>query len=96
MVLDFISPESVGESIQLTDEVRLLPENHIAKEKTLEVKFSTIIIRNTYIIHYIKAWLYLSLFSLQVKKRALDTIDAAIKKVRELTNALQESSPLIV
>lgn len=38
VVLDFISPESVGESIQLTDEVRLLPENHIAKEKTLEVK----------------------------------------------------------
>ncbi|TYK13094.1 lysine-specific demethylase JMJ25 [Cucumis melo var. makuwa] len=63
VVLDFISPESVGESIQLTDEVRLLPENHIAKEKTLEVK-----------------------------KRALHTIDAAIKQVRELTNALQEVS----
>ncbi|XP_022950666.1 lysine-specific demethylase JMJ25 isoform X2 [Cucurbita moschata] len=60
VVLDFISPESVGESIQLIDEVRLLPENHIAKVKTLEVK-----------------------------KRALATIDAAIKRVRELTNALQ-------
>ncbi|XP_023518038.1 lysine-specific demethylase JMJ25-like [Cucurbita pepo subsp. pepo] len=61
VVLDFMSPESVGQSIQLIDEVRLLPKNHIAKEKTLEVK-----------------------------KRALETIDAAIKKVRELTNALQE------
>ncbi|XP_022142227.1 lysine-specific demethylase JMJ25 isoform X2 [Momordica charantia] len=60
VVLDFISPESVSESIQLIDEVRLLPEDHIAKEKTLEVK-----------------------------KMALYTIDAAIKEVRELTNALQ-------
>ena len=49
VVLDFISPESVGESIQLTDEVRLLPENHIAKEKTLEVKISTILSGNAYI-----------------------------------------------
>ena len=51
VVLDFISPESVGESIQLIDEVRLLPENHIAKVKTLEVKILTILIRNAYINH---------------------------------------------
>ncbi|XP_062013297.1 lysine-specific demethylase JMJ28 isoform X2 [Rosa rugosa] len=38
VVLDFMSPENVTECIQLTDEVRLLPEDHKAKVDKLEVK----------------------------------------------------------
>ncbi|KAL6201103.1 hypothetical protein ACLB2K_024818 [Fragaria x ananassa] len=38
VVLDFMSPENVTECIQLTDEVRLLPEAHKAKVDKLEVK----------------------------------------------------------
>lgn len=37
VVLDFMSPENVIECIQLTDEVRLLPEDHKAKADKLEV-----------------------------------------------------------
>ncbi|KAI7993896.1 Lysine-specific demethylase JMJ25 [Camellia lanceoleosa] len=36
--LDFVSPENLSECIRLTEEVRLLPENHRAKEDKLEVK----------------------------------------------------------
>lgn len=36
--LEFVSPENVAESIQLIDEVRLLPEDHPAKVEKLEVK----------------------------------------------------------
>ncbi|KAE9452472.1 hypothetical protein C3L33_15629, partial [Rhododendron williamsianum] len=35
---DFVSPENVNECIRLTEEFRLLPENHRAKEDKLEVK----------------------------------------------------------
>ncbi|KAH7545899.1 hypothetical protein FEM48_Zijuj01G0142600 [Ziziphus jujuba var. spinosa] len=38
VVLDFISPENVTECIQLTDEIRQLPEDHKAKVDKLEVK----------------------------------------------------------
>lgn len=38
VVLDFVSPENVTECIRLTDEVRLLPEDHKAKVDKLEVK----------------------------------------------------------
>ncbi|CAL5398686.1 unnamed protein product [Camellia sinensis] len=38
VALDFVSPENVGECIRLTEEFRLLPENHKAKEDKLEVK----------------------------------------------------------
>lgn len=41
MVLDFISPENVTECIQLTDEVRQLPEDHKAKIDKLEVVYLT-------------------------------------------------------
>ena len=37
MALDFVSPENVQECIRLTDEFRLLPKNHRAKEDKLEV-----------------------------------------------------------
>ena len=37
MVLDFISPENVTECVQLTDEIRRLPEDHKAKVDKLEV-----------------------------------------------------------
>lgn len=37
VVLDFMSPENVTESAQLTDEIRLLPEDHKAKVDKLEV-----------------------------------------------------------
>ncbi|KAK1439540.1 hypothetical protein QVD17_05360 [Tagetes erecta] len=38
VALDFVSPENVGECIRLTEEFRVLPQNHRAKEDKLEVK----------------------------------------------------------
>ncbi|CAK7356662.1 unnamed protein product [Dovyalis caffra] len=38
VALDFVSPENIGECIRLTEEFRLLPPNHRAKEDKLEVK----------------------------------------------------------
>ncbi|XP_059639158.1 lysine-specific demethylase JMJ26-like [Cornus florida] len=38
VALDFVSPENIGECIRLTEEFRVLPENHSAKEDKLEVK----------------------------------------------------------
>lgn len=35
--MDFVSPENAGECIRLTEEFRLLPPNHQAKEDKLEV-----------------------------------------------------------
>lgn len=37
VALDFVSPDNVEECIRLTDEFRLLPKNHRAKEDKLEV-----------------------------------------------------------
>ncbi|EPS68622.1 hypothetical protein M569_06146, partial [Genlisea aurea] len=38
VALDFVSPENVGECVRLTEEFRVLPHNHRAKEDKLEVK----------------------------------------------------------
>ncbi|XP_075106138.1 lysine-specific demethylase JMJ26 isoform X2 [Nicotiana tabacum] len=38
VALDFVSPENVGECIRLTEEFRILPPKHRAKEDKLEVK----------------------------------------------------------
>ncbi|KAG5549665.1 hypothetical protein RHGRI_014836 [Rhododendron griersonianum] len=38
VALDFVSPENVQECIRLTEEFRILPKNHRAKEDKLEVK----------------------------------------------------------
>ncbi|KAJ6774869.1 JMJC DOMAIN-CONTAINING HISTONE DEMETHYLATION PROTEIN [Salix purpurea] len=38
VALDFVSPENVGECIRLTEEFRVLPPNHRAKEDKLEIK----------------------------------------------------------
>ncbi|XP_010032501.2 lysine-specific demethylase JMJ25-like isoform X2 [Eucalyptus grandis] len=38
VALDFVSAENVGECIRLTEEFRLLPKNHRAKEDKLEIK----------------------------------------------------------
>ncbi|KAL9356700.1 hypothetical protein Peur_049953 [Populus x canadensis] len=38
VAMDFVSPENVGECIRLTEEFRLLPPNHRAKEDKLEIK----------------------------------------------------------
>ncbi|KAK9147252.1 hypothetical protein Scep_006009 [Stephania cephalantha] len=38
VALDFVSPESVQECVRLTEEFRLLPKDHRAKEDKLEVK----------------------------------------------------------
>ncbi|CAL5195034.1 unnamed protein product [Lathyrus oleraceus] len=38
VALDFVSPENVGECLRLTEEFRLLPKYHRAKEDKLEVK----------------------------------------------------------
>lgn len=37
MALDFVSPDNVQECVRLTEEFRLLPKNHRAKEDKLEV-----------------------------------------------------------
>ncbi|KAJ7951310.1 lysine-specific demethylase JMJ25 [Quillaja saponaria] len=42
VALDFVSPENVGECIRLTEEFRLLPKTHRAKEDKLEVKKMTL------------------------------------------------------
>ncbi|VFQ67567.1 unnamed protein product [Cuscuta campestris] len=42
VALDFVSPENVGECIRMTEEFRLLPPNHRAKEDKLEVKKMTL------------------------------------------------------
>uniref|UniRef100_A0A5B7AE35 Lysine-specific demethylase JMJ25 n=1 Tax=Davidia involucrata TaxID=16924 RepID=A0A5B7AE35_DAVIN len=38
VALDFVSPENIRECIRLTEEFRVLPQNHRAKEDKLEVK----------------------------------------------------------
>ncbi|KAL2523946.1 Transcription factor jumonji (jmjC) domain-containing protein [Abeliophyllum distichum] len=38
VALDFVSPENVHECVRLTEEFRMLPQNHLAKEDKLEVK----------------------------------------------------------
>ncbi|KAJ0965468.1 hypothetical protein J5N97_026606 [Dioscorea zingiberensis] len=38
VALDFVSPENVGECLRLTEDFRVLPVNHRAKEDKLEVK----------------------------------------------------------
>ena len=35
--MDFVSPENLRECVRLSEEVRLLPEHHHAKEDKLEV-----------------------------------------------------------
>ncbi|CAI9108893.1 OLC1v1008595C1 [Oldenlandia corymbosa var. corymbosa] len=42
VALDFVSPENVGECIRMTEEFRVLPQNHRAKEDKLEVKKMTV------------------------------------------------------
>ncbi|KAK7258496.1 hypothetical protein RIF29_24075 [Crotalaria pallida] len=42
VALDFVSPENVGECLQLTEEFRVLPKHHRAKEDKLEVKKMTL------------------------------------------------------
>lgn len=37
MALDFVSPDNVQECIRLTEEFRMLPKGHRAKEDKLEV-----------------------------------------------------------
>lgn len=37
VVLDFISPENVSESIRMIDELRLLPKDHKARIESPEV-----------------------------------------------------------
>lgn len=39
VALDFVSPENVVECIRLTNEFRLLPKDHCAKDDKLEVWF---------------------------------------------------------
>ncbi|RAL39932.1 hypothetical protein DM860_008072 [Cuscuta australis] len=42
VALDFVSPENVGECIRMTEEFRVLPQNHRAKEDKLEVMKTTL------------------------------------------------------
>ncbi|KAL7203170.1 hypothetical protein ACSBR2_016474 [Camellia fascicularis] len=42
VALDFVSPENVEECVRLTEEFRLLPKHHRAKEDKLEVKKMTL------------------------------------------------------
>uniref|UniRef100_A0A453KRJ1 JmjC domain-containing protein n=2 Tax=Triticinae TaxID=1648030 RepID=A0A453KRJ1_AEGTS len=38
IAIDFVSPENVQECVKLTQQFRVLPKNHRAKEDKLEVK----------------------------------------------------------
>jgi lysine-specific demethylase 3 len=42
VALDFVSPENVKECVRLTNEFRLLPMDHRAKEDKLEVILASI------------------------------------------------------
>lgn len=42
VALDFVSPENVGQCVELTEEFRLLPTDHRAKEDKLEVLASSL------------------------------------------------------
>ncbi|KAK6282119.1 hypothetical protein POUND7_015944 [Theobroma cacao] len=42
VALDFVSPENVGECVRLTEEFRVLPQDHRAREDKLEVKKMTV------------------------------------------------------
>ncbi|XP_022884392.1 lysine-specific demethylase JMJ25-like [Olea europaea var. sylvestris] len=42
VAVDFVSPENVQECIRMTEEFRILPQNHRAKEDKLEVKKMTL------------------------------------------------------
>lgn len=53
VALDFVSPENVAECIRLTEEFRVLPKNHRAKEDKLEV--SNILLPYFH-IYYILPW----------------------------------------
>lgn len=37
VAVDFVSPENVGQCVTLTEQFRLLPKDHRAKEDKLEV-----------------------------------------------------------
>ena len=53
MAHDFVSPENVEECIRLTEEFRLLPKKHRAKEDKLEVLviFLPFVTSKTFIFH---------------------------------------------
>ncbi|GLU12794.1 hypothetical protein SLE2022_294530 [Rubroshorea leprosula] len=42
VALDFVSPENLGDCFRITEEFRVLPHNHRAKEDKLEVKKTTL------------------------------------------------------
>jgi hypothetical protein len=46
VAMDFVSPENVQECVRLTEEFRLLPKNHRAREDKLEV--GTLLTRKLY------------------------------------------------
>lgn len=45
--LDFVSPENVSQCVRLTEEFRLLPPNHRAKEDKLEVCLCILLVNIT-------------------------------------------------
>ncbi|GAB2292144.1 hypothetical protein Dimus_026395 [Dionaea muscipula] len=56
VALDFVSPENVSECIRLTEEFRLLPMNHQAKEDKLQVKKMTLYAGKT-AVDYLQSFL---------------------------------------
>lgn len=52
VALDFVSPDNVEECVKLTEEFRLLPKNHRAKEDKLEVS-SDYVIACQWPVHHI-------------------------------------------
>lgn len=53
MALDFVSPDNVQECVRLTEEFRLLPKNHRAKEDKLEVPLSIVVVAFLYFIEIV-------------------------------------------
>ncbi|KAL4305890.1 hypothetical protein AHAS_Ahas16G0123500 [Arachis hypogaea] len=74
VALDFVSPENVGECLRLTEEFRLLPKHHRAKEDKLEASF-----------YIISLFFFLcNSLCLQVKKMTLYAVSNAVRQVKQI------------
>lgn len=87
VVLDFISPENATQCVKLSDEIRLLPRRHKARERLLEVRFVMHRVLNIpsrfFYTENHEKWL------LQVKRMTLHGINAAIEDIYNLMHLEQ-------
>lgn len=79
VALDFVSPENLPECIRLTEEFRLLPPNHRAKEDKLEVCHILCIVFFPHVIFQLSQLLVL--VQKQVKKMAVYAMKQAVEEL---------------